>query len=75
MSKTQYKNAARVWRAFESAVVISGKRYTLATAGEVAAVADLSVATVKKYLDMACEKGAAHKVKMNGKTVMYGYGE
>lgn len=75
MSATKLKNASKVWLYFVRCVtIVPGKRYGLATVGEVASSAGMSYPTVKRYLEMAVSEGAAHKVNFGGR-VMYGYGE
>lgn len=62
MSRTQFKNAQRVWNALVALAMPDndGYRWHWHTAGEVAEKAGMSAPTARKYLEVAADEGAAN---------------
>lgn len=71
MSKTQHKNAAKIWDALVEMSSIKGDMWYQRqwwSVGEIAKAAGVSKPTVRKYLDMAVEQECALKVFWNNQT-------
>jgi len=73
MSKTQFKNAQRIWDAVNKLSAGEGLPMPRMwfTVSEVSELARMSKPTCQKYLDMAVEQGAAVKSVVRGGWFMY----
>ncbi|AXH75264.1 MAG: chemotaxis protein [Inoviridae sp.] len=72
MSRTERKNGNAVWAAAQAVgATRDGWAAGMFTVGEVAAQADLSRPTVRKYIDMCVEKGVMLACEFRGGIGVY----